>query len=83
MESHQTLKLEELKASLQSLESTLKRLSERPDTRLAEVDKGIDIDSLVSSLTSNPPPSESSYTSSLLPPVLNSPPPSLPVRPTT
>ena len=69
----QSLQLQEIKLSLQSLERTIKVLSEKSDKRSTDADV-IDVDSLLSSLSSNPPPSESSCTSAFLPPAFDSPP---------
>ena len=63
----QSLQLQEIKSSLQSLERSVKILSEKSDKRLTHADV-IDVDSLLSSFGSNPPPSESSCTSASLPP---------------
>jgi len=65
-----SLELQEMKASLLSLETTVKKLS---DVGLPN-DDVIYVDSLLSSFSSNPPPSESSGTLSL-PPESGSPPP--------
>ena len=69
----QSLQLQEIKLSLQSLERTIKILSEKSDKRSTDADV-IDMNSLLSSLSSNSPPSESSCTSAFLTPVFNSPP---------
>ena len=67
------LQLQEIKSSLQSLERSVRILSEKSDKRLTHADV-IDVDSLLSSFGSNPPPSESSCTSVSLPPAFGSPP---------
>ena len=69
----QSLELQEMKASLLSLERTVKKLSEKSEEGLPN-DDVIDVDSL-SSFSSNPPPTESSGSLSL-PPAFGSPPPS-------
>ena len=68
----QSLELQEIKASLLSLERTVKKLTEKSDAGLP--DDVIDVDSLLSSFNSNQPPIESSGTLSL-PPAFGSPPP--------
>ena len=62
----QSLQLQEIKSSLQLLERSVKILSEKSDKRSTDADV-IDVDSLLSSFGSNPPPSESSCTSASLP----------------
>ena len=61
----QSLELQEMKASLLSLERTVKKLSEKSEEGLPN-DDVIDVDSL-SSFSSNPPPTESSGSLSLPP----------------
>ena len=63
----QSLQLQEIISSLQSLERTVKNLSEK-----SEASDVIDMDSLLSSFSSNPP-SESSSTSAFPPPAFGSP----------
>ena len=74
LQEMQSLELQEVKASLLSLERTVKTLSDKSDVRLPN-DDVIDVDSLLSSFSSNPPPTESSGTLSL-PRAFGSPPPS-------
>ena len=69
----QSLQLQEIKSSLQSLERSVKILIEKSDKRSTHADV-IDVDSHLSSFSSNPPPSESSCTSASLPPAFGSPP---------
>ena len=64
-----------MKASLLSLESTVKKLSEKADARLLKGDE-VDVDSLLSSFSSNLPPSSLSSSFASLPPAFGSPPPS-------
>ena len=63
----------QLQSSLQSLERTVKILSEKSEKRSTDPDV-IDVDSLLSSFNSNPTPSESSGMSAFLPPAFGSPP---------
>ena len=63
----QSLQLQEIKSSLQSLEQSVKILSERSEKRSAS--DVIDVDSLLSSFSSNPP----SESSAFLPPAFGSP----------
>ena len=64
----QSLQLQEIKSSLQSLEQSVKILSEKSEKRSAS--DVIDVDSLLSSFSSNPP----SESSGFLPPAFGSPP---------
>ena len=73
LQMQQSLQLQEIKSSLQSLERTVKILSEKSEKRSTDADV-IDVDSLLSSFSSNPTPSESSGTSAFLPPAFGSPP---------
>ena len=71
LQETQSMELQEMKASLLSLERTVEKLSEKAGAVFSK-DDAIDVDSLLSSFCSNPPPSESSCTS--LPPAFDSPP---------
>jgi len=73
LQETQSMELQEMKASLLSLERTVEKLSEKAGAVFSK-DDAIDVDNLLSSFCSNPPPSESSCTS--LPPAFGSPPPS-------
>jgi len=61
LQEMQSLELQEVKASLLSLERTVKTLSDKSDVGLPN-DDVIDVDSLLSSFSSNPLPTESSGT---------------------
>jgi len=65
------MELQEIKASLLSLERTVEKLSEKAGVVFSR-DDAIEVDSLLSWFCSNPPPGESSCTS--LPPAYGSPP---------
>ena len=68
LQMQQSLQLQEIKSSLQSLEQSVKILSEKSEKRSAS--DVIDVDSLLSSFSSNPP----SESSAFLPPAFGSPP---------
>ena len=72
LQEEQSLELQDVKTSLLSLEKTVKKLSENAHAGLLKGDE-VDVDSLVSSFVSNPPPSSSSFAS--LPPAFGYPPP--------
>ena len=70
LQEEQSLKLQDMKTSLLSLETAVKKLSENAHSGLLKGDE-VDVDSLVSSFATNPPPSSSSFAS--LPPAFGSP----------
>ena len=71
LQMQQSLQLQEIK-SLQSLERTVKILSEKSEKRSTDADV-IDVDSLLSSFSSNATPSQSSGMSAFLPSAFGSP----------
>ncbi len=75
MKVAQSLELREMTSSLQTLKETVKKMGDASGTD-PEASKAFDLDSLLSSIDTDPVPSESSYSESLLPTAFPSPPPS-------